>query len=272
MFFGGSCLLQLDIPKNNGGKLGLSATGGVAVFIFTYMYPPYWYSPSSEPDKNVSVSIHSDNEQILKDVDVTYRIGGRTKSASGSQGIAAVTVPAQTETIQEIRVSIPCYAQASTGPFKVVEGRDIKVPLQKVTTPTPDPLPPTAYPDPRNLIPSNEWPSPHVLADYKPTPSPDTFVFQHENLTDELAHLMLFNFARHANSQDPWRVIHADPCDSPNKFSGFQESKGIFAIIAMKRDLSPPVYLGTVDLYAKPLTKLRLKSTDSVLSAEIIQE
>lgn len=43
-FLGGTATLQLDIPKGKGVKIALSATGGIAIFLFLYFQAPYWYT------------------------------------------------------------------------------------------------------------------------------------------------------------------------------------------------------------------------------------
>lgn len=42
-FLGGTVLLKLQLPMGKKGKLALSATAGIAVFIFTYLQPPFWF-------------------------------------------------------------------------------------------------------------------------------------------------------------------------------------------------------------------------------------
>jgi hypothetical protein len=272
LFIGGTCLLQFDIPTSNGGKFGLSATGGVAVFIFTYMYPPYWYTPNPSPDREVAVSLISDSKRVLNDFDLTYRIGARVRRAIGKDGRAILKVPAETENLQDIEVEIPCYSQISNGPFKIVEGKEIEVKLSPIKTPTPDPIPPTVYPDPTQIIPSGQWPSRQTLASYDPTEAPETFVIEHENKSSELVHLLVFNFARFAENRNPWRVFHMDPCEGPRKYSGFQESKGLVALFAMSSSNSRAEYLGNVDLYAHPLTVLKVKENNRGFAAEITQK
>jgi hypothetical protein len=49
LFMGGTVVLHLDTPKQDFGKLGLSATGGIALFLFLYLKPPFWYTNAPVP-------------------------------------------------------------------------------------------------------------------------------------------------------------------------------------------------------------------------------
>jgi hypothetical protein len=55
-FLGGSAMIKIDVPHNGVGKLTLSATAGIAVFIFTYVYAPYWFEPSSRSSGESTVN------------------------------------------------------------------------------------------------------------------------------------------------------------------------------------------------------------------------
>jgi hypothetical protein len=48
-FLGGAALLELTGDIYRGVKLGFSATAGIAVFVFCYLYPPYFFR--SQPDE-----------------------------------------------------------------------------------------------------------------------------------------------------------------------------------------------------------------------------
>ncbi|MDX2033599.1 MAG: hypothetical protein SF339_23180 [Blastocatellia bacterium] len=42
-FISGGLFLMIDFPRAAGGRLALSASAGLAIFIFVYLRPPYWY-------------------------------------------------------------------------------------------------------------------------------------------------------------------------------------------------------------------------------------
>ena len=51
-FLGGTILLRLEARLGEAGTLTVSAVAGVAMFVFTYVWAPYWYAkttPSATP-------------------------------------------------------------------------------------------------------------------------------------------------------------------------------------------------------------------------------
>jgi hypothetical protein len=42
-FLGGSVLMKVDMPVGTAGKMMISATAGVAIFIFVYLRAPFWF-------------------------------------------------------------------------------------------------------------------------------------------------------------------------------------------------------------------------------------
>jgi hypothetical protein len=43
LFMGGTIVLHLDAPHGDLGKFAVSATGGIALFLFLYLEPPFWF-------------------------------------------------------------------------------------------------------------------------------------------------------------------------------------------------------------------------------------
>lgn len=58
-FISGGLLLFVDFPRSGGTRLALSASAGLAIFIFVYLRPPYWYpgislTPTPSPGPTVA--------------------------------------------------------------------------------------------------------------------------------------------------------------------------------------------------------------------------
>lgn len=47
LFMGGTIVLHLNAPRGDLGKFGVSAAGGVALFLFLYLEPPFWAKQTS---------------------------------------------------------------------------------------------------------------------------------------------------------------------------------------------------------------------------------
>ena len=206
------------------------------------------------------VGLASNGQILLHDFELTYLVSGREVSTESSNGLAKITVPASLQTLSGVRVVLPCYQQLSSGPFGLVEGKVIQIPVERVLSPPPDPLPPTAYPDPKTVIPASSWPLQDSMSPREPELVRDQFVFRYNNNSGVLVHILLFNFEQHARDKDPWRVFHSDPCAGPAAFSGFEEANGMFAVIALPSDSKTSEFIGIADVYAKKVTNLQLTS------------
>lgn len=53
-FISGGILLLVDMPVSSKVRLALSASAGLAIFIFVYRFPPYWYQTSHDGTPSVS--------------------------------------------------------------------------------------------------------------------------------------------------------------------------------------------------------------------------
>jgi len=59
-FLGGAVLLEFGV-KSKLAKLALSATSGLAVFLFLYLYPPYWHTTE---DKKQDLAVSQPNSKL----------------------------------------------------------------------------------------------------------------------------------------------------------------------------------------------------------------
>ena len=68
LFLGGTVLLQLNIPADNKAKMAISATAGVAIFIFTYICPPFWYKGNQPAIQKEDVTTSAKNADTSSSV------------------------------------------------------------------------------------------------------------------------------------------------------------------------------------------------------------
>ena len=211
-------------------------------------------------DKTLSYTVELKHNDILlrEHFELTYTAPAIAKHTEGLDGKATISLPSRLRTVDTIRINVPCYVQSKTGPFQLVEGKPVIIDLRKVMSPDPEPIPPTAYPNPKNVIPPDAWPSNDDVSAIEVRDEAMEHVLEYENDSGEFVYLLLFNFARAKRDLDPWRVLPSDPCVDVKRFSGFEEANGLFALIVLAKDFALPEYLGVVDLYAKKTTRLRI--------------
>lgn len=68
-FMGGTIVLQLNAPRGNLGKFAVSATGGIALFIFLYLEPPFWFKHEAVPSAPPSKVERIDKSDLLISLD-----------------------------------------------------------------------------------------------------------------------------------------------------------------------------------------------------------
>jgi hypothetical protein len=59
-FLGGVALLEWGLPKSKAVRLSISATSGIAVLIFFYVYAPYWYTAGGVDSDYIEVGFAED--------------------------------------------------------------------------------------------------------------------------------------------------------------------------------------------------------------------
>jgi hypothetical protein len=249
-----------------GPGLIVAATGGFGVWFLTFTLLHAMLPAPTRSPRPVTLRIQTDGRLVAKPFDFTYQEpSGAFHSFKGTDGELQFALPADVHVLSNPVVELPCYEQVQRGPVEVIEGRPIVINLRKVpTAPKDSPLPPTAFPDPRAIIPDKDRPSPEVLN--KKVAEPASVVLVHENHTGEYLRLLLYSFdASRANN--PWHVLPCDHCVESQEFNGFTEPTGWFAFIARKENGSAQ-YLGTINVYAKARPRVVIKALDSKLVAE----
>jgi len=215
----------------------------------------------------VTLRLFSEGEPVAKSFSLVWQDPtGTSHSVSGTNGETKLSIPADIHMLKNLVLDLPCYEQVDHRPIEIAEGRDLVINLRKVRSPAGDaPLPPTAFPDPRAIIPEKDHPSKELLT--QKNVEPGRAVLVHENRTGEFLHLLLYSFDS-ARAKNPWRVLPSDHCVDYQEFNGLTESIGWYAFIA-RRSNGTMEYLGRANLYLKPRTLIIIKSTNSGLVGEI---
>jgi hypothetical protein len=98
LFLGGAGLLKLGWPTTKPVTLSLSATGGIAVFLFTYLNPPYWHNKSGQ---NLTLSGDDSPGAITQNVTGNSNTVTQNVIIQGGQENLTPEVPAITLTTNE---------------------------------------------------------------------------------------------------------------------------------------------------------------------------
>lgn len=239
--------------------------GFFAVVVALIGLAGYWLDDDNDekadaddgPPQPVLVSVEEDGTRVASNFTLSFTAGGKVRRASGVNGTTSISVPNGARGLEQVSVSIPCYEQVTDGDLRIAEDASrLTIRVRRRAQPEFPPLSPNAYPS-FDSIPLEDRPSPEEIA-ASTSADPASHVLEYSNETGADGRLLLFSHSRHAaGDPSPWRVLPADPCNAPQRFSRFGEPGGWFSVF-YKPEGGNAAYRTTFDLYKQEATELRV--------------
>jgi len=238
--------------------LGVTATGGFALWFLTYLFFPV-------PDGKLPATIcfNLSGQPVLKDMVGLVRFGDENPTIQIRNGQATVSVPAGTVKFDSIVLNDPEYTPYSQGPFPITASRTVDVAVTKKQAP---PLDADEFPDPNpelNKI-SEKLSSPPRRA----VQAEDVELI-YRNETSRDLNLIILDCSAYLSSgrTTGWKHFPLSPSANFQIYKRFVEGSGWYLFYSLERSTGKKSFLGAKDLFQKAKNKLVIKESPGGLVA-----